>query len=99
MDKQKLVLHPIQLREVITEKIRLFKWLKKRDFDKEISIIDEAIERFMVEGMNLNPVYIVELKNRRFDVIALKQCTKEIIKKETKLEGDFNLCTVCPLTY
>ena len=46
---------------------------KLKDYDNEIAIIDEAIERTQSEKENANVIRIMELKERRAKAIALKQ--------------------------
>lgn len=46
---------------------------KLKDFDNEIAIIDEAIERLHSEENNANEVLIMKLKERRAKALALKQ--------------------------
>lgn len=46
---------------------------KLKDYDNEIAIIDEAIERTQLEKRNANEIRIMELKERRAKAIALKQ--------------------------
>lgn len=46
---------------------------KLKDYDNEIAIIDEAIERTQSEKENANEIRIMELKERRAKAIALKQ--------------------------
>lgn len=49
---------------------------KLKDYDNEIAIIDEAIERIQTEKDNANETRIMELKERRAKALALKQKTK-----------------------
>ncbi|WP_438298634.1 GIY-YIG nuclease family protein [Sporosarcina sp. FA15] len=44
-----------------------------KDFDNEIAIIDEAIERLQSEKINVNETTIMELKERQEKAFALKQ--------------------------
>ncbi|WP_299095096.1 GIY-YIG nuclease family protein [uncultured Metabacillus sp.] len=46
---------------------------KLKDYDNEIAIIDEAIERLQSEKINVNETRIMELKERRAKAHALKQ--------------------------
>lgn len=46
---------------------------KLKDFDNEIAIIDEAIERLQSEKNNVNEIRMMELKERRAKALALKQ--------------------------
>lgn len=46
---------------------------KLKDYENEALIIDEAIERFSSEIININEIHIIELKERRAKALALKQ--------------------------
>lgn len=46
---------------------------KLKDYDNEISIIDEAIDRIQSEKINVNQNFVMELKERRAKALALKQ--------------------------
>lgn len=46
---------------------------KLKDYDNEIAIIDEAIERLRSEKININEIHNMELKERRAKALALKQ--------------------------
>ncbi|MEI4770952.1 GIY-YIG nuclease family protein [Psychrobacillus sp. FJAT-51614] len=46
---------------------------KLKDYDNEIAIIDEAIERLRSEKMNINEIHNMELKERRAKALTLKQ--------------------------
>lgn len=46
---------------------------KLKDYDNEIAIIDEAIERTQSENENANEIRIMELKESRAKASALKQ--------------------------
>ncbi len=46
---------------------------KLKDYDNEIAIIDEAIERLRSEKINVSETRIMELKERRAKAFALKQ--------------------------
>lgn len=49
---------------------------KLKDYDNEIAIIDEAIERLRSEKININEIHNMELKERRAKALALKQKLK-----------------------
>jgi len=46
---------------------------KLKDYDNEIAIIDEAIERFQSEEININGSFLLELKERREKALLLKK--------------------------
>ena len=45
---------------------------KLKDYNNEVAIIDEAIERLRSEKINVNQIHIRELKERRAKALALK---------------------------
>lgn len=51
---------------------------KLKDYDNEIAIIDEAIERLRSEKINVNETRIMELKERQVKALALKQKLKSM---------------------
>lgn len=46
---------------------------KLKDYDNEVAIIDEAIERLRSEKINIKEIHFMELKERRAKALALKQ--------------------------
>ncbi|MFB6468742.1 hypothetical protein ACE38V_18430 [Cytobacillus sp. Hz8] len=49
---------------------------KLKDYDNEVAIIDEAIERIRSEKANVNEITIMEIKERRAKALERKQRTK-----------------------
>jgi len=49
---------------------------KLKDYDNEVAIIDEAIERIRSGKSNVNETHIMKLKDRRAKALALKQKAK-----------------------
>lgn len=53
---------------------------KLKDYDNEIAIIDEAIERLCTEKVNVNEIRLIELNERRAKAVELKQKDKSFVK-------------------
>lgn len=53
---------------------------KLKDYDNEIAIIDEAIERLRTEKVNVNEIRLIELNERRAKAVELKQKNKSYVK-------------------